>query len=202
MGGGGRKRQKSTPTRTPTHTHTEKEVPVDLHEDEFVTFPAPSTPFGTPPPFPSSPQLTLLSHTHTLHPPPPLLFPVTQHYTTVVSARLRAAASTRNTEQLPEVVRPSALHAAELYMRLYLRIAASAQRERRRTKFYLKKQNKTKKPKQSSRGREVRCVEPAVNYLCFLFAHPSPPSTALVEFGSVLVCPPPPSSLPLLVRSH
>lgn len=126
----------------------------------------------------------------------------------MVSARLRAAASTRNTEQLPEVVRPSALHAAELYIHLDVRIAARAcvqraQRERRRTIFYLKKQNKTKKPKQSSKGREVRRVEPAVNYLCFLFAHPSPPSTALVEFGSVLVCPPPllsspPRSLPLI----
>lgn len=88
----------------------------------------------------------------------------------------------------------------ELYMHLDITVSTCVERER-----------KTKRQRSG-----VRYVESAVNYVCLIFTHSSlclwcPLSTALVEFGSILVCPLPshclfglpdcnrsPSSLPAL----
>lgn len=88
----------------------------------------------------------------------------------------------------------------ELYMHLDITVSTCVERER-----------KTKRQRSG-----VRYVESAVNYVCLIFTHSSlclwcPLTTALVEFGSILVCPLPshclfvlpdcnrsPSSLPAL----
>lgn len=93
--GGGVEKDKSPHPhiRAHTHTHTEKEVPVDLHEDESLSQPLRHP--SVPPPSPSSPPLTLLSHTHTHYIHHHHSCFLLHNYTTVVSARLRAAASKR-----------------------------------------------------------------------------------------------------------
>lgn len=140
-------------------------------------------------------------------PPLPLLLPPPTgnllYNLTVVGIRLCAGrVNGQNTKQVWKLSLYwlCSRNPVELYMHLDITVSTCVEREW-----------KTKRQRSG-----VRYVESAVNYVCLIFTHSSlclwcPLSTALVEFGSILVCPLPshclfglpdcnrsPSSLPAL----